>query len=353
MKLKEASGEHRLLWADVTKAFAILLVILGHISIKNQDVRFVIYSFHIAIFFFISGFFSKVGNLSFKEYLIKNIKQLLVPVWFFGIIGMPCNFISIYIHPELYGYPSLVDLMWKPFVGLLLGTDTHTSFSMFLNGALWFVVALFVIKFFFFFNEKIIELRKKVFIGASLSIGLFYCLKIVSHHLPLVPFSLVPACLGYPVFLIGYLFRHKKWVDELLSINLCNKVIICVILLLIVWHLALWNGPVGYDETNTGRCLFVFYITGIIGTVSVIMMSSLFTGLRFFVLIGEFSIIVLGLHSYTLTISRYVLNRMFHVAYSNYDMMTAFCIMMLSAILLLPTICFLNHHCPKMIGRWK
>lgn len=353
MTLKNTSKTNRLLWADVTKGFAILLVILGHISIHNQNIRLVIYSFHIAVFFFISGFFSNVNNLDIKDYLKKNIKQLLIPVWFFGIIGMPSNLVSIYIHPELYEYPSLLDLMWKPFVGLLLGTDTHTSFSMFLNGALWFVIALFVIKFFFFFNAKITGLWKKVSIGVLLSISLFFCFKIVSHHLPLVPFSFMPACLGYPVFMIGYTFRQNNWITQLLSINVWIKMVLCVILFYIVWHLALWNGPVGYDETNFGRCLFVFYLTGIIGSISIILLSSLCVGLKFFIIIGEFSMVVLGLHSYTLTITRYVLYRLFHVGFHNYDLVTAVCIMMLSAILLLPGINFLNRYCPKMIGKWK
>ncbi len=58
---------------DNVKAIAILLVILGYFPGLNNEIRAVVYSFHIPIFLFITGFlsskvFSNLSNNNFNNY---------------------------------------------------------------------------------------------------------------------------------------------------------------------------------------------------------------------------------------------------------------------------------------------
>lgn len=68
---------------DVIKGWGILLVIVGHILLGSADqnvLRYIIYSFHMPLFFFISGYLlniNKLELLSAKEYLSKYIKKML------------------------------------------------------------------------------------------------------------------------------------------------------------------------------------------------------------------------------------------------------------------------------------
>lgn len=63
---------------DVAKGLGIILMMLCHYVLDNN---IIIYSFHMPMFFFISGYFHKpfVRLDNFKQYTINNIKRLLLP----------------------------------------------------------------------------------------------------------------------------------------------------------------------------------------------------------------------------------------------------------------------------------
>lgn len=69
---------NRLLWVDALKGFCIILVILGHMQIPEL-VRKFIFSFHMPIFFLISGYLAKHEGVSLKEMFVKRMNSLLVP----------------------------------------------------------------------------------------------------------------------------------------------------------------------------------------------------------------------------------------------------------------------------------
>ena len=54
--------EKRISWIDMTKGYGVLLVIIGHMYIFNLSSW--IYSFHMPLFLFISGYVFKV-NITF------------------------------------------------------------------------------------------------------------------------------------------------------------------------------------------------------------------------------------------------------------------------------------------------
>lgn len=68
---------------NIFKGVLILLVIIGHILIgplNDNFIRFIIYSFHMPLFFFISGYlikFDKLKMMSLKEFAEKYTKRLL------------------------------------------------------------------------------------------------------------------------------------------------------------------------------------------------------------------------------------------------------------------------------------
>ena len=62
---------------DVTKGIGILLVIIGHVYAPNI-IKYVICSFHMPLFFIISGyFFNQARTLS--QIIYRNLKKLLIP----------------------------------------------------------------------------------------------------------------------------------------------------------------------------------------------------------------------------------------------------------------------------------
>lgn len=83
----------RIVWIDILKGFAILLVIMGHVCqmrfpIAGKWLSDIIYSFHMPLFLFLSGLFARkaieaADDRQIKSFAIRKARQLLVPfvVW--------------------------------------------------------------------------------------------------------------------------------------------------------------------------------------------------------------------------------------------------------------------------------
>ena len=89
-------------YLDVAKGIGIILVVIGHcipdastpegISNKSFAVLFsVIYSFHMPLFFFISGYLSKILYTTADRIssLKKKFERLMIPYFFVGICYLP------------------------------------------------------------------------------------------------------------------------------------------------------------------------------------------------------------------------------------------------------------------------
>lgn len=95
---------------DLAKGIGILLVILGHITLTPNFLRIWLYTFHIPLFFFLSGYVFS-GNSDFKSFILKKIKSLLIPYLFFGLVlvliqiwqSEPLNILNI-----LVGFLNLI-----------------------------------------------------------------------------------------------------------------------------------------------------------------------------------------------------------------------------------------------------
>ena len=89
----------RILWIDLSKVIAIWFIILGHFF--PGVIKSFIYSFHVPIFFFISGFLTthEPNNKIFWE---KTRKKLIFPYLYINII----NFIIYYFLQDVFGIDS-------------------------------------------------------------------------------------------------------------------------------------------------------------------------------------------------------------------------------------------------------
>ena len=133
------STKKRIDWVDVAKGICMILVIISHaeehfIPGQMATLKVPIYSFHMPLFFFASGFFSVkiLGFERIKERLkyIKNRSfRLMIPYFIMGIIYIPARLLMGGFANESYK----MNEVWR----ILLGENP--------DGALWFLYALFVI----------------------------------------------------------------------------------------------------------------------------------------------------------------------------------------------------------------
>lgn len=129
----------RLEWVDLYKFFGIMLVVLGHTTpLFNAW----IYQFHMAAFFFISGYTSSSQNKSFGKLLIQKFYSYILPIFSIFFIFMAVNYLfyQLNIYDFMVGYPWVG--LRESVKQLFLYGNNYTYWM----GATWFIVALFGIE---------------------------------------------------------------------------------------------------------------------------------------------------------------------------------------------------------------
>lgn len=131
-------GSKRENWVDIAKGIGIILVVMGHACCPKIP-HGIIYSFHMPLFFFLSGLFiSKQCKCEFQLYLKKNFRSLLLPYFYFNLISIAFHYsMSVIFHKELLE-GSVTDNIVGIFIGMRWGSQYHH--------VLWFLPCLFFAK---------------------------------------------------------------------------------------------------------------------------------------------------------------------------------------------------------------
>lgn len=142
---KQPTSKLRIQELDLMRGFAIILMIVGH-SILVHPIDFStilwchalhrwIYSFHMELFFFISGAVYYCSK--YKTYILKKIDRLLIPMLFVGTI-------SILFHAIGGGFVNNHSPIVESLINMVVYGDTY-----------WFLYTLFIISIIYPLFERI------------------------------------------------------------------------------------------------------------------------------------------------------------------------------------------------------
>ena len=174
----------RIKWIDVCKGLGIIIVILGH-YIQTlylnyggiyTEIFYWIYSFHMPMFFFLSGLVYK--KYTTKAFFTKKAKGLLIPVLFFSALYTLYKFVIIGDKSDL------LDI-------LMCKSDSFIHLY-------WFVWTLLWVQVLFFILESITKNRFIVFI---LSIAVLIFCMTGNYRENLLN---LPLCIGNTLFLLPF-----------------------------------------------------------------------------------------------------------------------------------------------------
>ncbi|MBE6690167.1 MAG: hypothetical protein E7590_02665 [Ruminococcaceae bacterium] len=132
----EQAAKQRIIWIDVYKAICIILVVVGHATgLFNHY----IYQFHMAAFFFISGYTSKIWKKDLESVVIDKARTLLLPLLSM-VVGIGCvRAIIAIFSPDITFKDGAVSILTCIKNFLIHGiTDP-------MLGAAWFLIALFFV----------------------------------------------------------------------------------------------------------------------------------------------------------------------------------------------------------------
>lgn len=244
------------------QTIGIILVVCGHSGgISFFTDWFPAYSFHMPLFIFISGYFySKRNELVVKDYLVKKVKNLIIPyfMWnlFYGIV------LTILLSTHLVHFGSKLSLEtffidpWK-----------HGHQYAF-NLAAWFVLALFLVQIINVILRKILILLR--INNEYLITVVFLIIGCIGVHLSINGINsgwylpMVRTMFLIPFFQIGYLYKTK--LEKYDKINNCLYFLLLFIIqfLLKKQYVNLTFTAAWMNDLNQSNLLLP-YITSITG----------------------------------------------------------------------------------------
>lgn len=256
---KQILFKERDLSFDIAKGIAIFLMVFGHTSLPKFASTW-IYSFHMPLFFLISGvFFSPEKYKEWYDFFVTKGKTLLIPYFFYFIISK--------------------------FLKITCNTD---------NVTLWFLPVLFVTEIIFY---AIVKLTDRVRLKSLLSVTLITLLAISSYTVSvfeiIIPFDLQNVGHALIYYSFGYYF--SSWVKKV-SMALWK-----IILLLVIYTIVVISLPKLDMFPNYWSIMPFSQILAIVGTILIILVSRVMSLcnkknplLIFFNWAGKNSIILVG-----------------------------------------------------------
>lgn len=311
IKTKVASFE-RIEWVDVGKGMTLLLVILGHLLTSGTALSIWIFSFHIPLFFFLSGYVSKIASRSVAKSLRKILINVILPYFIFVAIGLVV---------------SLVIPAWRP------SSLETILFDVFYNvqpeslhvGQIWFLFCLAVVQALFVLLMKINFKNRPLivisicsfalisFMLQTFNVGVWY-----KGDFFRLPWKIDSAFMGLFFFSLGYYLRSLKLFSKFLSSVTFRKVVFVAIMLIVsvVVSIKLNSGPQLKNSVNLGGNyygnLIYFMLASLSGITFVVYVSKLLE--KNFVLsyMGRNALPIFSSHSFFLYLYAFLLTFFLH-----------------------------------------
>ncbi|WP_278462701.1 acyltransferase family protein [Stutzerimonas kunmingensis] len=126
--------ERRINWIDSLKFIGIFYIYLGHLGGSAGNLYPFVFSFHVPLFFFISGCFASTRTrTSFRQFTIDKFKQLMIPYFVYSLLSIVVYLLCI---PATDSFGVVASLALKA----LLGVRNETPYGP----SLWFLPCIFV-----------------------------------------------------------------------------------------------------------------------------------------------------------------------------------------------------------------
>lgn len=331
---KNEASSDRIDWVDQVKGLTIFLVVYGHNFPFTEKY---IYTFHMPLFFMISGFFhpktSRVDDIK------KRGKSLLVPYFIWSLF----LFIFWFFVSSRFGDSVALNLSpIENFIGIFYSQGDR--FYMDWGIPMWFLPGLFMTFLIFYWLQKIKSQFWFIFSLIILpTIGGLYA-RNISMNLPW-SINIAMVALGF----YGFGFYGFKIINAVSRKNsLFFAVGFCIV------HFLTYNYNLKIDmyRAHYGNESF-FILSGITGSLFVLFFFKSLPYFPFLAFIGKFSLIILALQLISMSFIKFVLLYGFHQSDFNFSEWKRFVFAILQIFLLVPSFFIINKYLPLLNGGYK
>lgn len=335
-QLIAAKSANRIEWVDLCKGFAMILVLIGH-SYAPQWLHTWLYSFHMPLFFFLSGYVFSVRKYpDFRSFLRAKLRTLFLPACGFGMLT---SIIKYCLQPD----GSFAVFLLKKSAAIFIQLRGSTDYDL----GLWFFTYLFVVEIAFWFLLKLTNEKMKpivLLLTAAAAVGYLYHVFIGG----IVPWSLDAACIAIGFFGAGYLIRQygqnvlqkvRDWRTgiALLGINI-----------LLTWL----QNDVFHVETDIYAQEYgvplLFHLAAFSGLLASICLFSNVKKLRFLSFLGKNTFLYYAFHGTVFSVLALLLEKTIGKSYGFSVLKIVLTIFVCAGICTA-----VNHYAPWMLGKSK
>lgn len=276
----------RLSWIDISKGIGIILVIYGH-TLYSEEYRYLIYAFHMPLFFFLSGFTFNYEKYSNKLLLLlhKTTKGILLPYLFFALLS--------YGNWLLQNGSTIQGSLFH-----LSGIVYGNSSSLFFNVVLWFLPCLFLTKITFALLAKFLPKKELIIVSLVLFSVIGYIISLAPFELKL-PFGIETLFTAIVFFGMGALwtthYHHslRPFLKKHASRLFVASVAICSMFAYLNYQI--YGHQIDLRLNHLGN-YFYFYLASLTGIISVLFISKFINKNLVLEKIGKYSLVLFALH---------------------------------------------------------
>lgn len=356
----------RIDWIDIAKGIGIIFVVLGHCVVKTDYIHKFIFSFHMPLFFVLSGYCFHVEKYkSVKEVLQKRARALLLPYCKFVLVGLCVTFLI----PEWREALTVRGLLTDLYLGY--PSSVHITSIWYLVSLCGITVVYSILHFWVKKTGKSIIL----YLGVTLSGVAGYCIYVVKSlagvgdntaeaastiSLPggRLPLTIDASLMALVFFAIGVWCYQKDVLSHLKHKKTCS--VIGMALTVAVG--CFLNTRVNIHGCSYGNIVY-FFIAAIGGTITVISIAQLMSmgagkiirGMKnVLIFLGKNSLFMFAMQSLFMHLYVYVINKCTenqYVLYENVPSLYGMVGFVLITVFCLPISYWVGEKCKKFMVR--
>lgn len=288
--MQDEMKKNREEWLDVLKGLAIILVVLGHGPIFNEDLFDFIWAFHMPLFFLISGYtFHKKNS---KEFFSNKWKRLMLPYFFTCVLLLFVALIQSIKNNGLIWLnirDVIIRWVWAGIYGSCWSYDT--PFKIYDIGAIWFLCTLFCASILFNYVVMLNSEHQLWLVAILVYLG------INTKSFIWLPWNLQSAMVAVVFMYIGYMTKMYGWLNNNNENSHCVPIIILGIISMIGIHnhsmVIMGNNSYTFGVLSLIIAISISYFKTIISKFIVRYLKNIS---RFLSFLGKNTLIILCFH---------------------------------------------------------